>query len=500
MATGGMLPPGMKPSGAMTSRIPGLDERAADLIRRLLFSEDREGQRKAENLLNVGAFTPPGAALDIYDFGKAGAEGDVGGLFNAILSGILPAKSPLKEFDLIHGSGADFKPVDNHPFGKFDLSKKLTGEGTNYEGAGIYATDPKATAIAQSYAHYGVDSADPKIMIGDQSSLALHQQIKKEMQLANPYQKNILKGKLEGLNLLENQIFTNNPAVNEAYPIDKYIDDIIASNKMYNVNPDGTETEADISPAMVEFLNSFKGKKGTLKEPGGFIYDFTVHDSPDNFVNMHLPIKYQDDKIISAVDNWLKTMPVAEDMRYDYAWNGKGVNSNSDERVRDFYRRKFIDDEYMIPKEKMSKLLANSYANEHMEILKDQGVLGTKWFSRHGQGSRYRDQVKDLFRDLERIDNKSSGTDEGRRVDIEYRINELENKLMNLPITDQNFDKLASMQTEINKLTKILMDMDGPDDIQTKLWKIYNAPDLGYNYTINDPDKTTIFDKRWIPY
>lgn len=86
--TGGMLPPGMKPSGALTSRTPTLEERTVDWLRKLLYTDDREGTAKAENLLNTGRFA---GAVDIpltaYDVGKAGAEGGVlGPLMAMILS------------------------------------------------------------------------------------------------------------------------------------------------------------------------------------------------------------------------------------------------------------------------------------------------------------------------------------------------------------------------------------------------------------------------------
>ncbi len=86
--TGGMLPPGMKPSGALTSRTPTLEERATDWLRKLLYTDDREGTRKAEKVLNTARV---GGLVDLpfatYDMGKAGAEGDVpGALMSMILS------------------------------------------------------------------------------------------------------------------------------------------------------------------------------------------------------------------------------------------------------------------------------------------------------------------------------------------------------------------------------------------------------------------------------
>lgn len=83
--TGGYLPAGMQPSGELTSRTPTLEERTVDWLRKLLFTDDREGTAKAERLTNVLGMTPPGMALDAYNIGKAGAEGNATDLLQSMI-------------------------------------------------------------------------------------------------------------------------------------------------------------------------------------------------------------------------------------------------------------------------------------------------------------------------------------------------------------------------------------------------------------------------------
>lgn len=75
---GGQLPFGFAPQGELTSYTPTLRERAADWLRVKLFTDDREGQDKANRLVNVGeTMLPPfGFATSMYDMGRAGGQGD----------------------------------------------------------------------------------------------------------------------------------------------------------------------------------------------------------------------------------------------------------------------------------------------------------------------------------------------------------------------------------------------------------------------------------------
>jgi hypothetical protein len=441
-------------------------------------------------------FTPAAGLRDTMDASKTVSEGvmnlnpwETGIGLAGILTGFLPGKTPTKEFDLIHGSKHDFKPEGNEIHGKFDLGKVLTGEGTNYEGKGIYATEPKATGVAKSYAHMGSD-VDPTIKIGDKDTFEILKELKENEGLAGAN----TADKLDALQQLEKMIFANNP-VSKPASADNYIDDILE----YMSFPDPESGKLIAPPEnVIDFLNNFRGKETTMTPPGGFIYDFKVHDSPDNFINMHLPIPYQDDKIIAGVDEWLKNMPISEPMRDRVAFSYGNKRAGVDNDVRDYYREIFMDP-YRIPKEPMSKLLANEYINEHMDIIKDQGILGTKWFSRHMDGARHRENVKEIFKGVADIDSMPTGTPEVNRYGLEEQIKNLTEQFENMPITDTSFDKLLNLQTKINMLNKKLADMDSPDDLVEQLWKIYNDPHLAYNYTINDPSKTTIVNKKFVP-
>lgn len=74
----GELPFGLAPSGALTNYQPTLRERVTDWLRPMLFSDDREGQGRAERLVNVAetVLPPFGFATQMYDTGRAGGEGD----------------------------------------------------------------------------------------------------------------------------------------------------------------------------------------------------------------------------------------------------------------------------------------------------------------------------------------------------------------------------------------------------------------------------------------
>lgn len=491
---GGQLPVGMKSSASLTSRTPTLEERTVDWLRTLLFTDDREGTDKAERLVNVLGFTPPGMALDAYDMGKAGAEGDIPGLMAGLLGGFLPGRSKLKEFPLIHGTRHEFKPEGNEKFGRFNLKYALTGEGTNYEGKGIYATEPKAQGLATSYAHYNIDDT-AAIEIDNKNSLDILKELKDKEGTAGAN----TADKVYALDQLEKLAFNNNSSKIT------FTDDII-DNIIEQMSTPDSKTGLLWAPPenVIEFLNSFRNKEAIVKEPGGYIYDFMVHDSPDNFINMHLPLQYQDDKIIKAVDEWFKNMPIGNKLADEISmatWLRKNRSFTRDDAT-EYLRRKFIDDEYKIPKEDMSRILQNEFLNEHMDILKDQGVLGQKWFGRHAQGGRYRRDVEQLFTDLAVIDNATTEGVDGldlTRDELAKKIYDLETKIETLPLTDKNIDKIMGMQSTVNELNMRLMNMQGPDDIAEKLWKIYNDPNLAYNYTINNTDKTTITNRRFVP-
>lgn len=93
-AKGGNLPYGLAPSGNLTAYTPSLRERGTDLIRRMLFSDDRAGQRRAERLSGVLEMTPYGLATSMYDAGRAGGQGDYAAAGLMLGMAALPARAP----------------------------------------------------------------------------------------------------------------------------------------------------------------------------------------------------------------------------------------------------------------------------------------------------------------------------------------------------------------------------------------------------------------------
>lgn len=402
----------------------------------------------------------------------------------ALLAGILPKKSTAKEFDLIHGSYNDILPEPNAPHGKFNLKYALTGEKTNYEGKGIYGTDPKAVPVAEHYTTLGPDEAqfkitDPSGAKYPTTIAKMKEEVKSKEGLAGAN----TADKMFALDNLEKMLhFRSKPGVQvELGPL---------VNEILQAFPEEGDDFANT-------LNYFKNQKGLVQEPGGWIYDFKVHDSPENFINMHLPIQYQDDKIIKAVDEWIKHMPISNDQLYDYIFvDGK----RTEQAVRDKLRRDLIDDEYRIPKKIMSELLQNEYINEHMDIIKDQGILGQKWFANFGPGRASRDKVRTLFENLAVVDNSEVPGFPGHTRDTILKdIKDLEDQMNNMPLTDNAVPKLLEIQNKINELNNRLENAMSPDDIQETLGRIYKNPGLKYNYTINNTDKTTITGRKFIP-
>jgi hypothetical protein len=139
---GGQLPFGFAPQGELTAYTPTLREKAADWLRQKLFTDDREGQDKANRLVNVGeTMLPPfGFATMAYDAGRAGGQGDylTAGALGAMA--VLPGGSK-RGIKAYHGSP--------HSFDKFSMDKIGTGEGAQAYGHGLYFAENEG--VAQGY-------------------------------------------------------------------------------------------------------------------------------------------------------------------------------------------------------------------------------------------------------------------------------------------------------------------------------------------------------------
>ena len=137
-AVGGMLPAGMTPSGGLTNYTPTLRERTADVLRKLLFSDDRTGQARAERVMDVASMTPLGVGMDVYDAGREAGMGNLGTAGVMLGMAAMPGPGPKKGIRAFHGSP--------HDFDKFDMSKIGTGEGAQAYGHGLYFSDNENVA------------------------------------------------------------------------------------------------------------------------------------------------------------------------------------------------------------------------------------------------------------------------------------------------------------------------------------------------------------------
>jgi hypothetical protein len=104
---GGMLPPNMI-TGELKSYTPTVRERMSDIVRSLLFTDDRTGQQRAEKVMDVLSLTPVGAAVDVYDAGREAGAGNYGTAGLMLGMAGIPGPSPNKGIRAFHGSPYDF--------------------------------------------------------------------------------------------------------------------------------------------------------------------------------------------------------------------------------------------------------------------------------------------------------------------------------------------------------------------------------------------------------
>jgi hypothetical protein len=122
----------------MTSYTPTVGERMTDALRRMMFSDDRAGQQRAEKVMDVLSLTPVGAAADVYDAGREAGAGNYGTAGLMLGMAGIPGPSPKKGIRAFHGSP--------HSFERFDMSKIGTGEGAQAYGHGLYFAENEDVA------------------------------------------------------------------------------------------------------------------------------------------------------------------------------------------------------------------------------------------------------------------------------------------------------------------------------------------------------------------
>lgn len=96
-AKGGDLPAGMKPSGELSSFDRNFREKTVDAVRKARgFSDDREGYRKAEKVVDVLEYSPLGVATNLddmrEDYKRARGTGDYTGFAANVALGALPGR------------------------------------------------------------------------------------------------------------------------------------------------------------------------------------------------------------------------------------------------------------------------------------------------------------------------------------------------------------------------------------------------------------------------
>lgn len=140
-------------SGSVSSYTPGMRDQAAYWLAKMWFGDDRRGVEKAKRLVDVASMAIPPAGAAIYaDQGTRAARG----AYDAATSG-QPTSDAARQaysdalwtaaFGLLparlHGHGAPVpaKHISPHEFDRFDINKIGGGEGTAFEGPGIYAMD-----------------------------------------------------------------------------------------------------------------------------------------------------------------------------------------------------------------------------------------------------------------------------------------------------------------------------------------------------------------------
>ena len=122
----------------MTSYTPTIGERMTDALRRMMFSDDRAGQQRAEKVMDVLSLTPVGMAADVYDAGREAGAGNYGTAGLMLGMAGIPGPSPKNGIRAFHGSP--------HSFDRFEMSKIGTGEGAQAYGHGLYFAENEGVA------------------------------------------------------------------------------------------------------------------------------------------------------------------------------------------------------------------------------------------------------------------------------------------------------------------------------------------------------------------
>ncbi len=233
---GGRLPTGLLGSqGSMSSYTPTARERLTALIAKGLFSDSREGFRKAGKVTDVAEMSPVGLLTGMYDAGRAAGGGNMmqAGLLGGLAAMPLPP-AVKKGIRAYHGSP--------HSFDKFSMDKIGTGEGAQAYGHGLYFAEGEG--VAKSYRD--ALSTKPEWLINDKP---LHWV---DSSILNDYK--------VGIN-------------------GRTLDDAIKDAKEFG------------RTKHVEMLQDFK--KQNLQRKQGNMYEVNIDADPEQFLDWDKPLKEQ---------------------------------------------------------------------------------------------------------------------------------------------------------------------------------------------------------------
>lgn len=228
----------------LTSYEPTFREKASDVLRALLFSDDREGQRKAERLSNVlETVTPYGVATGIDDMREAVGQGDyaTAGMMGAMA--MVPGPSP--KIRAYHGSP--------HSFDRFDMSKIGTGEGAQAYGHGLYFAENEG--VAKSYRD--ALAVDPR------------NEINKLIEIGQNFQGDVTFDAIKSGEVARRLGLS-----------DEQVSDILTA--IHGRNSDGTVTD--------EAMRAYRRLDRSMqpKNPGS-MYEVNINASPDDFLDWDKP-------------------------------------------------------------------------------------------------------------------------------------------------------------------------------------------------------------------
>jgi hypothetical protein len=202
-----------------------------------------------------------------------------------------------------------------------------------------------------------------------------------------------------------------------------------------------------------------------------------------------MPIAYQDDKVIAAVDEWLKRMPVDPMMTDAFEYKG------GEQKFRDTMRKMLIDDKYKVPYKELVPILGDQNAQEHAAILRDLGLPGQKWFSSYADGRQRRRDSYSLFERL-----SGNKTMSQRTEDLQKEIAKLDKLVNETPLDNENVQAITQAFNQKAVLENQLEALGGNKfkDVEASLFNLYNR-DPVYNYVVNDPQRLTITGRQFKP-